>query len=364
MVFPQLAILLARASTPHLEAAVHDDRMAWTPGDDPLVLAPVLNVPMIAFTLNALAEAGTERTVVVAEAEVLPAVERALDGVRGVATVAGLIEWDGERLLPAVAHARGLVGDGPFALHLGAGLSRRKLREQFESTRIVSELDAVALMSRFNAPADRLSSGRTTTGRRLDTASPSTGAYDAGLYLLGSGFPAAVETAGERRIMGQIAVALDHMETLGGRVERRYVADWWCYRGQRQSVLEMNRFVLGSLPEDRCEASILNSDIQGTVMADSSVCIESSVIRGPVMIDSDVIIRDAFVGPYSSIGPGVRIEGAEVEHSVILEGASISHLGGRLESSVIGRGSRVSRDFRIPRGFRLTVGPGSDIALQ
>ena len=341
--------------------------MAWTPGDDPLVLAPVLNVPMIAFTLNALAEAGIERTVVVAEAEVLPAVERALDGVRGVATVAGLIEWDGERLLPAVAHARGLVGDGPFALHLGAGLSRRKLREQFESTRIVSELDAVALMSRFNAPADRLSSGRTTTGRRLDTASPSTGAYDAGLYLLGSGFPAAVETAGERRIMGQIAVALDHMETLGGRVERRYVADWWCYRGQRQSVLEMNRFVLGSLPEDRCEASILNSDIQGTVMADSSVRIESSVIRGPVMIDSDVIIRDAFVGPYSSIGRRGPDRGRR--------GRALGDPRGRLDISPR-RAARVERDrpglagltglphppgLQVDRrpglGYRASVGP-------
>jgi glucose-1-phosphate thymidylyltransferase len=359
-----MAILLARASVPHPVAAAQDDRAVWTAGDDPLVLAPVLNVPMIAFTLNALAEAGIERTVVVADAGILPAVERALDGTRAGTAPAGLIEWDGERLLPAVSRARELLENGPFALHLGTGLSRRNLREQLESSRIVGELDAVALMSRFNAPADRLGSGRTTTGRRLDTASPSTGAYDAGLYLLGSGFPAAIEGAGERRIMGQIAVALDHMEMLGGRVERRYVADWWCYRGQRQSVLEMNRFVLGSLPEDRCDASILNSDIQGTVMADSSVCIESSVVRGPVMIDSDVVIRDAFVGPYSSIGPGVRIEGAEVEHSVILEGASISHLGGRLESSVIGRGSRVSRDFSIPRGLRLTVGPGSDIALQ
>jgi glucose-1-phosphate thymidylyltransferase len=362
-VFPQLAVLLARASIPHPASELQDEQTASPAGDGPLALAPVLNEPMIAFTLNSLAEAGIERTVVVAETGVLPAVERALNGVRGVTTLTGLIEWDGERLLPAVDRARGMVGDGPFALHLGAGLSRRNLRGQLESAHVVGEFDAVALMSRFNVPVDRLSSDRTTTGRR-GSASPATGAYDAGLYLLGSGFPAAIEKRGERRIMGQIAVALNHMEGLGGRVERRYVADWWCYRGQRQSVLEMNRFVLGSLPEGRCEASILNSDIQGTVIADSSACIESSVIRGPVMIDSDVVIRDAFVGPYSSIGAGVRIENAEVEHSVILEGASISHLGGRLESSVIGRGSRVARDFHIPRGFRLTVGPGSDIALH
>jgi glucose-1-phosphate thymidylyltransferase len=59
----------------------------------------------------------------------------------------------------------------------------------------------------------------------------------------------------------------------------------------------------------------------------------------------------------------VVVEGAEIEHSVVLPGASISHLGGRLEASVIGPKSRVFRDFRLPRALRLTLGEGAEVCL-
>jgi glucose-1-phosphate thymidylyltransferase len=60
----------------------------------------------------------------------------------------------------------------------------------------------------------------------------------------------------------------------------------------------------------------------------------------------------------------VTIENAEVEHSIILPGASIQHLGGRLEGSIIGPGARVFRDFRLPRALRLNVGEGAEVALS
>jgi hypothetical protein len=59
----------------------------------------------------------------------------------------------------------------------------------------------------------------------------------------------------------------------------------------------------------------------------------------------------------------VVIENAEVEHSIILPGASIRHLGGRLEASVVGPQARIFRDFRLPRAFRLNVGEGAEVAL-
>ena len=77
----------------------------------------------------------------------------------------------------------------------------------------------------------------------------------------------------------------------------------------------------------------------------------------------DAEISDAYIGPYSSIGAKVVIENAEVEHSIILPGASIKHLGGRLEASVVGPGARIFRDFRLPRALRLNVGEGAEIAL-
>ena len=81
-------------------------------------------------------------------------------------------------------------------------------------------------------------------------------------------------------------------------------------------------------------------------------------MRGPAVIGAGCRLRDAYVGPYTSIGHDVVIEGAEVEHSIVMPEASIRHLGGRLEASVVGPHARVFRDFRLPRALRLTVGRG------
>ena len=46
-----------------------------------------------------------------------------------------------------------------------------------------------------------------------------------------------------------------------------------------------------------------------------------------------------------------------------MPGASITHIGGRLVGSVVGRDARVFRDFSLPRALRLNVGDGGEVAL-
>jgi glucose-1-phosphate thymidylyltransferase len=96
---------------------------------------------------------------------------------------------------------------------------------------------------------------------------------------------------------------------------------------------------------------------------DPSARLRATTVRGPAIIGPGVEISDAYIGPYSSIGRDVVIENAEVEHSIILPGASIKHLGGRLEASVVGPGARIFRDFRLPRALRLNVGEGAEVAI-
>ena len=57
------------------------------------------------------------------------------------------------------------------------------------------------------------------------------------------------------------------------------------------------------------------------------------------------------------------IEGAEVEHSILLEGSSVRGLDGRMESSLLGRGVAISRDRRQPRAYRFMVGDNSEIGI-
>ena len=186
----------------------------------------------------------------------------------------------------------------------------------------------------------------------------------AGIYVFGPGvfeLPEADEPAARWDI--QIAEAAEQLTQAGGRVELRPVHDWWRY-GQRPDVLlQANRYFLSGLKPAMTEAWLENTDLQGPVVIDPTARLRSTTVRGPVIIGPDVEISDAYIGPYSSIGRGVVIENAEVEHSIILPRASIRHLGGRLEASIVGPDARIFRDFRLPRALRLNVGEGAEVAL-
>jgi len=103
--------------------------------------------------------------------------------------------------------------------------------------------------------------------------------------------------------------------------------------------------------------------VEGPVVVHPTAVVQSSTIVGPALIGPHAEVLDSYIGPYTSIGSNARIEGAEVERSIILSGARISHIGGRLVGSVVGRDAHIFRDFSLPRAMRLNVGDGGEVAL-
>ena len=90
----------------------------------------------------------------------------------------------------------------------------------------------------------------------------------------------------------------------------------------------------------------------------------STLVRGPAVIGPGVRLNDVYIGPYTSIGANVTIEGAEIEHSLILDGAEVRYPGQRLTTSIIGPRARLVRDFHLPRGMRVAVGADAVVALS
>ncbi|MCA1657236.1 MAG: hypothetical protein LC713_05945, partial [Actinobacteria bacterium] len=149
----------------------------------------------------------------------------------------------------------------------------------------------------------------------------------------------------------------------GGRVETRLVDGSWTYKGTVDQMLEANRMVLDELRGDRFERRIDGVRIEGRVSIHPSVILERTTVRGPAVIGRGAVLRDAFAGPYSAIGENVTIESAEIEHSIVLAGATIRRPGRRLEASLVGAGARVARDFELCSSLRLRVGERTEVRL-
>jgi glucose-1-phosphate thymidylyltransferase len=150
----------------------------------------------------------------------------------------------------------------------------------------------------------------------------------------------------------------------GGRVSVRRVDRFWRFRDSRDALLAGNAFALSDLHTDLSRATLRDTRIEGPVVAEAGALLVSCVVRGPAVIGARARLTDSYVGSYTSIGRDAFIEGAEVEHSIILPGAHLSHLGTRLEGSVVGRDARVARDFHIPRALRVSIGDGAEISLS
>ncbi len=146
------------------------------------------------------------------------------------------------------------------------------------------------------------------------------------------------------------------------RVQR--VDAWLEHHGDANRLLAINHLLLdiAAAQWPDCEPPT-GARVEGAVSIHPSASVRASTIVGPAIIGPGALVADSYIGPYTSIDAGVHIEGAEVERSIILPGASIMHIGGRLVGSVVGRETKIFRDFSLPRALRLNVGDGGEVAL-
>jgi glucose-1-phosphate thymidylyltransferase len=138
----------------------------------------------------------------------------------------------------------------------------------------------------------------------------------------------------------------------------------WRYDGTIDGVLEANSFALDDLKRARIGADLASASVQGRVSIHPTAVLRGAKIRGPVSIGPEARIVETYVGPYTSIGARVELEGVEIENSIVLPGAQIRFPGRRIEASLVGEGAQIGRDYTLPSALRLRVGPGADIQLS
>lgn len=165
---------------------------------------------------------------------------------------------------------------------------------------------------------------------------------------------------------GDLAGLAARLRMGGHDVEVRAAPGAWRYGNAEENLLEGNRLVLDELPlqdDGAVPSRLIDSRADGRVSIHPSAHVERTTIRGPAHVGPRAVLVDSFVGPYTSIGERVHLEGAEVEYSVVLDGASIRNVDRRIEASVIGRNAKIARRFAMPSALRLRVGEGAEVHL-
>jgi glucose-1-phosphate thymidylyltransferase len=273
-----------------------------------------------------------------------------------------------ELALSAVAE---LVGEDACVVHAADGLLTQPLVELL-APRLDDATgdDLVAFAHRFSGGSATLASRRVI--RLVDdalqadgTAPDGDGALElTGVCLLAAGsIGRLAESVWEPGESVDLTAICERFVRSGARVRIEPAAGWLPYAGSTAELLALNRFLLEGLSADDAELQDDSNRVEGCVIVHPTATVRSSTIMGPAIVGAGAVVQDAYIGPYTSIGARAHIEGAEIERSVILDGARITHIGGRLVGSVVGRDARIFRDFSMPRAMRLSVGDGDEVAL-
>ena len=91
---------------------------------------------------------------------------------------------------------------------------------------------------------------------------------------------------------------------------------------------------------------------------------KNCTIRGPVTIGTNCYLENCFVGPYSSVADNVTLIEADLEHSVILQGAKVEYIHQRIVDSVLGQRAHLKVAPKRPKALRFMIGDDSQIELS
>jgi glucose-1-phosphate thymidylyltransferase len=327
---------------------------------------PVANKPVLFYGIEAMAAADIREVGIIIAPETGDEIRAAVrDGSQFGVSVEYIEQDEPLGLAHAVLTAEPFLGDSPFVMYLGDNLLRDGIVDLVETFR-TEEPDALILLTPVPDPEHygvaELHDGQ--VARLVEKPKePQTNLALVGVYMFtASIFEAAraIEPSGRGEL--EITDAIQTLVDGGRRVDPHIVHGWWKDTGQVQDMLEANRLILDDLME-QVDGELLDSRVEGRVAIAEGAVLERTTVRGPAIVGRGTRLTDAYIGPYTAIGDDVTIEKAELEHSIVMSGSSISDLEYRIEASLIGKNVRIGRGPALPKAYRFVVGDSADVQI-
>jgi glucose-1-phosphate thymidylyltransferase len=329
-------------------------------------LVPVANKPVLFYGIQAMAKAGIEEIGIIIAPETGEEIKAAVgDGSKFGVRITYILQDTPSGLAHAVLTAQPYLGEMSFVMYLGDNLLQGGIDDLVKAFR-TSRPDALILLTPVRDP-EHYGVAELQDGAVVKLVEkprePRSNLALVGVYM----FTARVHEAARAikpSARGELEItdAIQHLLDSGRRVEPHIVKGWWKDTGQLEDMLAANRLVLETI-DTSLGGELIDSRIDGRVVIDPGARLERCTVRGPAIIGAGARLSDCYVGPYTAIGERCTIRNAEVEHSILLEGASVCDLAGRMESSLLGRNVTVRRGAAQPRAYRFMVGDNSDISI-
>jgi glucose-1-phosphate thymidylyltransferase len=330
-------------------------------------LVPVANKPVLFYGIEAMAAAGIGEVGIIIAPETGDEIRAAAgDGSQFGVRIEYIVQDEPAGLAHAVLTAEPFLGAAPFVMYLGDNLLQGGMEDLVAQFREGAP-EAMILLTPVPDPQNygvaELGGDGSVVKLVEKPPEPATDLALVGVYMFTPMIhdaARAIEPSprGELEITDAIQWLVDN----GKRVEPHVVRGWWKDTGRLDDMLEANRLILDTV-ERRIDGVLDQAQVEGRVVVEAGALLERATVRGPAVIGAGAVVRDAYIGPYTAVGTNCVIEGAEVEHSILLEGSSVRNLNGRMESSLLGRDVAISRDDRQPRAYRFMVGDKSEISI-
>ena len=329
-------------------------------------LVPVANKPVLFYGIEAMAQAGIEEVGIIIAPETGEEIRTAAgDGSQFGVRITYIVQDEPLGLAHAVLTAEAFLGQSSFVMYLGDNLLQGGI-DDLVNAFVAGGPEALILLTPVSDPENY--GVAELDGERVvrlveKPPEPQTDLALVGVYM----FTPAIHSAAKAidpSARGELEItdAIQHLVDRGLRVEPHIVRGWWKDTGRLDDMLAANRLVLDTI-QARLEGELIDSQVDGRVVIEAGAVLERSTVRGPAIIGSGTRLTDCYIGPYTAIGRDCTITGAEVEHSILLSGAVVRDLAGRMESSLLGRNVTIGRDQRQPRAYRFLVGDNSEIGI-
>jgi glucose-1-phosphate thymidylyltransferase len=333
-------------------------------------LIPLGGRPMIFYPIEQLVAAGMNEIGIIVSERDADLRKVVGDGSRWGIRIEYIVQKELLGLGSAVMAARQYVGEDPFILYLGDNVAKCDL-VSFVSRYFEEKMNAMLLLAKIDKPqrfgVPELRGGEIVRVEERPMHPRSEFAV-AGIYIYDSNaFKAMDEIKLSDR--GQYEISDIHNYYINSDLKLGFeeISKWWKDRGNPEDLLEGNRFMLENFVFDKSETKIAG-DVIGQVRIEGKVSIGKgsritgkTLLRGPLVIGEGCLVKDAYVGPYTSIGSGSEINNTEIENSVVMSSVNI-YTDKKLVNSVIGSNASItSGEDNLPRGRQVIVGENSNI---